>query len=299
MSRSCRIPLEELEWRFSASGGPGGQHANTANTRAEVRFDVAGSPSLGPRQRARLLARLGPAVRVVASDERANAGGALAHELATAPLLVDNRRPEVADLKSDGTTLSGAARDAQSPIAELSLSIEGGSAEPFELTVPAQGRFTLVANQQDRIPKGKAHAATIRSVNGVGVVAEETIDSIAPSPRRGFSASAGANRGARTWVLAAGAATETSDEWVTVQNVATRETRVSIYSLARGQRIAVEGLQGIRVPAGTRRAIRISDHLRRDGLTLLVEADRPIVAARTLYQVGGPGISSTPGVILR
>lgn len=67
---SCSIPLAELEWRFSASGGPGGQHANTSNTRAEVRFDVAGSPSLGPRQRARLLERLGPEVRVVASDER-------------------------------------------------------------------------------------------------------------------------------------------------------------------------------------------------------------------------------------
>jgi ribosome-associated protein len=73
VSRSCRIPLDELEWRFSASGGPGGQHANTANTRAEVRFDVAGSPSLGPRQRARLLERLGPVVRVVASDERSQA----------------------------------------------------------------------------------------------------------------------------------------------------------------------------------------------------------------------------------
>ncbi|MGH9037644.1 MAG: alternative ribosome rescue aminoacyl-tRNA hydrolase ArfB, partial [Acidimicrobiia bacterium] len=55
------------------SGGPGGQHANTSNTRAEVRFDVAGSPSLGPRQRARLLERLGPEVRVVASDERSQA----------------------------------------------------------------------------------------------------------------------------------------------------------------------------------------------------------------------------------
>ena len=70
VTRNCHIPLEELEWRFSGSGGPGGQHANTANTRAEVRFDVAGSPSLGPRQRARLLERLGPEVRVVASDER-------------------------------------------------------------------------------------------------------------------------------------------------------------------------------------------------------------------------------------
>jgi ribosome-associated protein len=64
------IPLEELEWRFSGSGGPGGQHANTANTRVEVRFDVTASPSLGPRQRERVLARLGPLVRVVASDER-------------------------------------------------------------------------------------------------------------------------------------------------------------------------------------------------------------------------------------
>ena len=70
VTRTCRIPLDELEWRFTASGGPGGQHANTANTKAEVRFDVANSPSLGPRQRARLLERLGPSVRVVASNER-------------------------------------------------------------------------------------------------------------------------------------------------------------------------------------------------------------------------------------
>jgi ribosome-associated protein len=70
VSRTCRIPLDELDWRFNASGGPGGQHANTANTRAEVRFDIANSRSLGPRQKARLLERLGPSVRVVASDER-------------------------------------------------------------------------------------------------------------------------------------------------------------------------------------------------------------------------------------
>jgi ribosome-associated protein len=73
VTRTCEIPLDELEWRFTGSGGPGGQHANTANTRAEVRFDVAASTSLGPRQRARLLARLGPVVRVVASDERSQA----------------------------------------------------------------------------------------------------------------------------------------------------------------------------------------------------------------------------------
>src|SRR6266567_7006954 len=70
VSRTCLIPLAELDWQFSASGGPGGQHANTSNTRAEVHFDIENSPSLGPRQRARLLDRLGPRIRVVASERR-------------------------------------------------------------------------------------------------------------------------------------------------------------------------------------------------------------------------------------
>jgi ribosome-associated protein len=93
------IPLGELEWRFTASGGPGGQHANTSNTRVEVVFDVAGSPSLGPRQRARLLEQLGTTVRVVASDERSQARNRalalerLADRLAGALRPVTPRRP--------------------------------------------------------------------------------------------------------------------------------------------------------------------------------------------------------------
>lgn len=73
VTANCVIPLAELDWRFSSSGGPGGQHANTSNTRVEVVFDVENSPSLDSEQRSRLLARLGPVVRVVASDERSQA----------------------------------------------------------------------------------------------------------------------------------------------------------------------------------------------------------------------------------
>jgi ribosome-associated protein len=73
VSRSCVVPAGELEWRYTASGGPGGQHANTSNTRVDLRFDIAASPSLGPRQKARLLERLGPVVRVTAADERSQA----------------------------------------------------------------------------------------------------------------------------------------------------------------------------------------------------------------------------------
>ena len=64
------VPAAELEWRFTASGGPGGQHANTSDTRVEVVFDVASSPSLLDVHRERMLERIGDVVRVVADDER-------------------------------------------------------------------------------------------------------------------------------------------------------------------------------------------------------------------------------------
>ena len=53
-----RLPLSELEYRASRSGGPGGQHVNTSSTRVEVWGDVAASPSLSDEQRARILRRL-------------------------------------------------------------------------------------------------------------------------------------------------------------------------------------------------------------------------------------------------
>jgi ribosome-associated protein len=73
VNRSLAIPLSELTFRFTPSGGPGGQHANKVSTRVELRFDVEHSPSLGPGQRARLLRRLGPEVRVVANRHRSQA----------------------------------------------------------------------------------------------------------------------------------------------------------------------------------------------------------------------------------
>ncbi|MGH9105512.1 MAG: alternative ribosome rescue aminoacyl-tRNA hydrolase ArfB [Acidimicrobiales bacterium] len=73
VGRRLVIPPSELEWHFSSSGGPGGQHANTANTRVELTFDILRSAVLGPRQRAKLLERAGPVLRVVVTDERSQA----------------------------------------------------------------------------------------------------------------------------------------------------------------------------------------------------------------------------------
>lgn len=70
------IPESELQFRFSRSGGPGGQNVNTRDTRVEVVFDVARSASLGPRQRERAIRNLAGRLdmegklHIVASDER-------------------------------------------------------------------------------------------------------------------------------------------------------------------------------------------------------------------------------------
>jgi ribosome-associated protein len=53
-----RPPENELSWRFSRSSGPGGQGVNTTDSRVELSFDVARSPTLPSHLRARALARL-------------------------------------------------------------------------------------------------------------------------------------------------------------------------------------------------------------------------------------------------
>jgi ribosome-associated protein len=46
-----QIPLSELHFRFTRSGGPGGQNVNRVSTRVELVFDMQHSPSLDPASR--------------------------------------------------------------------------------------------------------------------------------------------------------------------------------------------------------------------------------------------------------
>jgi ribosome-associated protein len=64
------LPLTEIELRFSRSSGPGGQHANTAETRVEAILDVETSSALTDVQKKRVIAKAGPTLRAVAQDER-------------------------------------------------------------------------------------------------------------------------------------------------------------------------------------------------------------------------------------
>lgn len=58
VSDDLAIPLAEIRYRATRSGGPGGQHVNTSSTKIELEFDVAGSPALTDAQRTRIRERL-------------------------------------------------------------------------------------------------------------------------------------------------------------------------------------------------------------------------------------------------
>lgn len=93
------IPVAELDLRTGPSGGPGGQHANRAHTRVEVRFDVNASRALRSDQRALLLERLGPVVVAASDNERSQlrnkerAMARLADKVASALHVDPLRRP--------------------------------------------------------------------------------------------------------------------------------------------------------------------------------------------------------------
>lgn len=70
VTRSVLLPLSEIELRASRSSGPGGQHANTAETRVEAVFDVDASTALSEAQKRRVTAKVGPVLRAVSQDER-------------------------------------------------------------------------------------------------------------------------------------------------------------------------------------------------------------------------------------
>jgi ribosome-associated protein len=70
-----QIPFSDLRFRFSRSGGPGGQNVNRVSTRVELIFDVQSS-SLDPETKENLRSKLHPkldsagCLRVVSQESR-------------------------------------------------------------------------------------------------------------------------------------------------------------------------------------------------------------------------------------
>jgi ribosome-associated protein len=92
------IPEAELQWRFSRSSGPGGQHVNTSDSRVQLTWDAAESPVLSEEQRARILGRV----------TRRTAAGAIT-------VTVSERRSQLRNREAALDALRALVRDALAP----------------------------------------------------------------------------------------------------------------------------------------------------------------------------------------
>jgi len=180
----------------------------------------------------------------------------------------------------------------------LGLSLDQGSVDPFTIKVLPRGTATIVSNNEPRVPKGVGHAATLVSTNGVGVVAERTIDAVAPSPRDGLAELLGSRLTSPRWLLPAGSATPALDEWVVFSNPGKNAVTVSIVGLSVGNEVPLGGLSNLTLPPGRRVAVRINESQPNADLPLLVKASGDIAVERDLYRVKGIGLSATIGVPL-
>ena len=67
---SLVIPAAELQWKFSRSSGPGGQHVNTSDSRVQLTWNIAASTAVTDDERAVLSARHGASVTTTVSEQR-------------------------------------------------------------------------------------------------------------------------------------------------------------------------------------------------------------------------------------
>lgn len=64
------MSARDVAWRFDPAGGPGGQHANRTNSRVEASLELSTVRGIDDQVRERLIARLGPILRVVVDSSR-------------------------------------------------------------------------------------------------------------------------------------------------------------------------------------------------------------------------------------
>ena len=127
------IPRAELALRFSRSSGPGGQGVNTADSRVELRWDVAASAVLTPTQRERLVDRLGPrlvdgALVVTASEHREQLRNRAAAERRLAALVADAIRPPARQRRA--TRPTRAAQERRLTTKKLRSAVKQSRARP-------------------------------------------------------------------------------------------------------------------------------------------------------------------------
>ena len=172
---TCAIPLDELEWRFTASGGPGGQHANTSNTQGRGALRHRGLAVARARGSGRgCSSGSARSVRAVASERRS--------QLQNRELALERLRARLAAaLHVDPAARRDASRRARR--SKRASSRSGGTASA-SATGAARRRRRLSDADADAMTSGDVAARARRALIAVVIVLDAAIRTFVAAARR-------------------------------------------------------------------------------------------------------------------
>lgn len=167
---------------------------------------------------------------------------------------------------------------------------------PVERTVPPRSQVTVDGAELDLPESAAVHASAVRSLNGVGVVAERELEG--SGPLRGWSSALGSPSGARRWALAAGAVTEQVGEAVIVHNPGAESVAFSLFALTGNDVEPLDVFTDLELgPAGFAH-LSLRGAIEGEAVPIVVEADGPVVVERYLRDNNSRWFSRVMGIPL-
>ena len=186
---------------------------------------------------------------------------------------------------------------AQTAEVRLSLGLDQGVAEPFDLSVGPGDVIPVVSEQQARIPAGVAHSAVLVSTNGVPVIAVRMVSAGAASAFDGFGVLSGGRVSASTWLVPSARADRRHQGWIVLYNPGSTPVRASVTGLGSSANLPGVGFQI--VGPGKRVAVRLGHGFKSFDQAVEVDATGPLYVESDVYgQDGTPGIGLALGVPL-
>ena len=173
-----------------------------------------------------------------------------------------------------------------------------GIPAPIDLSLAPGTHQVVDPGTDDRVPAEVGHSATVRSANGVPIVAERVVYSDRTN-RRGVTVTTGSPVESQTWSFAVGAADGGNDEFLVLVNLDPQIlSEVDVVAIAGGQRLPVAGLTDIELAPGERKVVSLDENTDSANLPLEVQSTEPIVVERGLYRVGDEerGMSNAIGI---
>jgi hypothetical protein len=176
---------------------------------------------------------------------------------------------------------------------------EGTVPAPVERTVRAGSSVTIAAGDIPLLEPDVGFVSTVRTINDVPVVVERQIEAREPAARRGWTSTLGSPSIADRWLVPAGMGSDRVAQTIVVANPSPEPVVASVTVVGDGTLVDVTDAQSVELGPAEATTVTIGEGRGGRHLSILVEADGPIVVERHLDWLGGAGIDASVGVPLR